>query len=68
MNEFESALRDKVSEAGRTLAEARLAGHDYEVHLHGARIRDLLDLAERHGIDTANWIDAAELETSGLGQ
>ncbi|GAB2864402.1 hypothetical protein [Lentzea nigeriaca] len=68
MNEFETALRDKVTDAGRTLTEARQAGHDYEVHLHSARIRDLLDLAERHGIDTHDWIDATQLESLESGR
>jgi hypothetical protein len=68
MNEFESVLRDKVTEAGRTLTEARQAGHDYEVHLHSARIRDLLDVADRHGIDTRDWIDTAQLESLGQGR
>ncbi|MEV6237528.1 hypothetical protein [Lentzea sp. NPDC051838] len=67
MSEFEAELRRRVAEAGKTLNQAKDAGHDYEVHLHGARIRDLLDLAARHGIDTTTWIDPALLESSGLG-
>lgn len=67
-SEFEAALRSKVAEAEKTLNQAREAGHDYEIHLHGARIRDLLDLAARHGIDTTRWIDPALLENSGLGR
>ncbi|NGY64329.1 hypothetical protein G7043_35985 [Lentzea sp. NEAU-D13] len=67
MSEFEAELRNKVAEAERTLHEARQAGHDYEIHLHTARIRDLLDLATRHGIDTTGWIAAALLENSGTG-
>ena len=68
MNEFEAELRSKVAEAEETLKQAREAGHDYEIHLHGARIRDLLDLAARNGIDTTAWIDSAMLEKSGLGR
>ena len=68
MSEFESELRSKIAEAERTLDVACLAGHDYEIHLHGARIRDLLDLAAQHGIDTNDWIDLALLENSGLGR
>lgn len=66
MSEFETELRNKVDEADRILREARRAGHDYEIHLHGARIRDLLDMAAEHGIDTTAWIDPALLEKSGL--
>ncbi|GLZ27896.1 hypothetical protein Lesp02_00860 [Lentzea sp. NBRC 105346] len=60
MNEFESTLRNKISEAVLTLGEAQQAGHEYEIHLHGARIRDLLDVAERHGIDTSGWVSPAQ--------
>lgn len=63
MNEFEAAPHDKVAETGRTLGEAHQAGHDYEVHLHSGRIRDLLDLTARHGIDTSDRIDATRLES-----
>jgi len=66
MSEFETELRNKVAEAEETLREALRAGHDYEIHLHGARIRDLLDRAAQHGIDTADWIAPALLENSGL--
>jgi hypothetical protein len=66
MSEFETELRNKVAEAGQTLAQALVAGHDYEVHLHSARIRDLLDRAAQHGIDTRDWIDPALLQSSGL--
>lgn len=68
MSEFERALRDQVDEAVQTLSVARQAGHDYEVHLHGARIRDLLDLAATHGIDTSDWVDQALLESATLGE
>lgn len=66
MSEFETELRNKVAEAEETLREALRAGHDYEIHLHGARIRDLLDRAAQHGIGTADWIAPALLENSGL--
>jgi hypothetical protein len=68
MSEFEAELRRKVAEAALTLREAQEAGHDYEMHLHSARIRDLLDRAAQHGIDTDGWIDPALLENSGLGR
>lgn len=67
MGEFKTELRSKVVEAERTLATAQQAGHEYEVHLHGARIRDLLDLAGRHGIDTRDWVDHALLDSASLG-
>lgn len=64
MTAFETTLRTEVTEALRTLAAARDAGHDYEVHLHVARLKDLLDMATRHGIDTSGWVRAAELESA----
>ncbi|WP_051784063.1 hypothetical protein [Lentzea aerocolonigenes] len=68
MNEFEAELRSKVSEAEEMLKQAVEAGHEYEIHLHSARIRDLLDRATQHGIDTTRWFDPALLENSGLGR
>ena len=68
MSEFERELRSKVAEAGETLKQAVEAGHEYEIHLHSARIRDLLDLAAQHGIDTTRWFDPMLLENSGLGR
>jgi hypothetical protein len=64
MSEFVTALRGRVQGAQEKLATAREAGHDYEVYLHIARIKDLLDLARRHGIDTTGWIDPADLTTT----
>ncbi|WP_132113360.1 hypothetical protein [Actinocrispum wychmicini] len=68
MSQFEAALRGQVQRARQTLTAAQRAGHDYEVHLHAARIRDLLDLAARHGIDTGDWIDPAVLESATVGE
>jgi hypothetical protein len=67
MSEFETALRRQVDTARQALAAATRARHDYEAHLHAARIRDLLDLAARHGIDTSAWVDPALLESASLG-
>ncbi|MFD8497363.1 hypothetical protein [Amycolatopsis sp. NPDC059657] len=64
MSEFVTVLRGRIQGAQEKLAAAREAGHDYEIYLHVARIKDLLDLAERHGVDTAAWIDPAELMTA----
>jgi len=43
------------------LRAAREAGHDHEAELHLARVRDLLELAGRHDVDTAGWVDPAVL-------
>lgn len=66
MDEFTTVLRGQVDDRLKTLDVARRAGHDYEVHLHGARIRDLLDMAARRGIATDNWVDPAVLEDALL--
>lgn len=68
MSEFTMVLRSQVAEAQRALVTAQEVGHDYEVHLHGARIRDLLDRAAQHGIDTGDWVDPAMLESASLGE
>ena len=61
MSEFASVLRSRVQSTQWKLAAAREAEHDYEIHLHVARIKDLLDLARRNDVDTTTWIDPAEL-------
>ncbi len=63
VSEFMTVLRDRITGAKDALDAARDAGHDHEVNLHIARLRDLLDLARRHDVDTAGWVDAAALAT-----
>ncbi|HVK25116.1 MAG TPA: hypothetical protein VM677_27480 [Actinokineospora sp.] len=67
MGEFETALRGQIAEALRRLDLAQRARLDYEAHLHAARIRDLLDVARRHDIDTAVWVDTDLLASADLG-
>lgn len=64
MSEFVTVLRGRIQGTHVKLAAARAAEHDYESYQHLARIKDLLDMAERHGIDTTAWIDPAELATA----
>ena len=66
MSVFETTLRGQVADVRQKLAVAQLAGLEYEVHLHAARIQDLLDLGARHGIDTSAWVDRALLESVSL--
>jgi hypothetical protein len=65
-SEFERALRGQVDQAREMLAVAQRAGHDYEAHLHAARIQDLLDLAARHGIGSDDWVEPALLASARL--
>ena len=67
MNEFTAVLRVQVDQATQAMATAKEARHDYEVQRHVARIRDLLDMAARHGIDTSDWVDPATLDHATLG-
>lgn len=66
MNVFETTLRGQVSDVQHKLALAQQAGLEYEAHLHGARIQDLLDLGVRHGIDTGAWVDPTLLDSVSL--
>lgn len=67
MTQFRTSLRSQVDHSLRMLAVARQAGHEYEAHLHGARIRDLLGRAATHGINTGDWVDPAVLDAVSLG-
>jgi hypothetical protein len=55
-NEFTAVLRDNIEGSQRSLKAAQQADHPYEVHLHSARLMDLLDRATENGIDTTRWI------------
>ncbi|WP_143021321.1 hypothetical protein [Prauserella marina] len=62
MSQFATVLRSRVDDAHQAMIAAQQAGHDYEVHLHSARLRDLLDLAARHDVDTTGWVDLTALD------
>ncbi|MFB9907858.1 hypothetical protein [Allokutzneria oryzae] len=66
MSEFGTTLRSQIEQRLAALVVALDAGHDHEVHLHGARIRDLLETAARHGVDTDGWVDPAVLDSAAL--
>ncbi|MEV4143850.1 hypothetical protein AB0J40_09300 [Amycolatopsis sp. NPDC049691] len=59
--EFVAVLRGRVTATVDALASAREAGLGHEVELHLGRLRDLLELAERHDVDVAGWVDPAVL-------
>ncbi|KAA2247316.1 hypothetical protein F0L68_40140 [Solihabitans fulvus] len=56
MSEFVTTLREQVRETQRALTAAQAARHPHEVRLHLARLRDLLEIAERHAVDTRDWV------------
>ncbi|MCE7002057.1 hypothetical protein LWC34_04340 [Kibdelosporangium philippinense] len=67
MSEFEAVVRSQTDQAKRTLTVARRAGHDYEVHLDAAQIRDRLDVAAGHGRRQSGRVDPV-LRSATLGE
>ena len=59
-------LRTQIDTAQRNLAVAEQAGETREVYLHQARLRYLIDIATRHGIDVTAWIDPSLLDPAML--
>ncbi|WP_406692556.1 hypothetical protein REH65_12505 [Saccharopolyspora sp. ID03-671] len=64
MNEFLTVLRDRIDAAQHGLEQAEKAGHEHEVHLHSARLLDLVDRATSHGVDTTEWVPSVVLATA----
>jgi hypothetical protein len=50
MTEFVDQMRERVSEALRDLAEARLAGDDYRAQVHTGELESFARLAAENGI------------------
>jgi len=61
MNEFATVLRENIETVQRRLRAAEQAGLEREVHLHSARLLDLVDRATRHGIDISGWVQPIAL-------
>jgi hypothetical protein len=64
MREFVTVLRDRIADVERDLKHAQEAGESHEIDLCTARLRDLLDVAHRQGVDTTGWIDPAVFPTT----
>jgi hypothetical protein len=64
MSGFAAVLREEVASTRRSLEAAQSAGQPFEVHLHSARLLDLLDRAQRNAVDTAGWVPEAELSVA----
>jgi hypothetical protein len=58
---FEAVARNKIDTVQQSLRIARQLDHPFEVHLHNARLLDLLERATLHAVDTAGWVDDAVL-------
>ncbi|GAA0635637.1 hypothetical protein GCM10010174_66640 [Kutzneria viridogrisea] len=61
MSQFATVLRENIETTQRHLTAAQEAGHPFEVHLHSARLMDLLDRAASNGVDTTGWVPEAAL-------
>jgi len=59
MSEFRTQLRGRVEEAQTAVRTAWRAGNEDEADRYAARLAELLELAGRHGVDTAGWVDPA---------
>lgn len=59
MSEFVKVLRGQVAQAHDTVNAAWKTGNEDRAGQGAARLAELLDLAERHGVDTSGWVDPA---------
>ncbi|HEY1972247.1 MAG TPA: hypothetical protein VGH89_30125 [Pseudonocardia sp.] len=59
MSEFARVLRAQVEHAHRELGAAWRGGNEERAASAAVRLAELLDLADRHGVDTTRWIDPA---------
>lgn len=56
MSQFEAALQREIEDAQQLLTAAEQAEDGGQFEQHRARLRDLLDVAARAGVDTSGWI------------
>lgn len=59
MSQFEAALQREIDQVQLSLTTAEPAEDDAQFEQHRARLRDLLDVAARAGVDTSGWISPA---------
>jgi len=52
-----ATLRDEIEQAVRAFVTAHRAGEPDEAHRYRARLKDLLEVAERTGVDAEAWVD-----------
>lgn len=65
LSAFVATLRGEVEQAQRAFMAAHLAGQPEEAQRHRARLKDLLEVAERTGVDAEAWIDPGVLVSLG---
>lgn len=56
MSQFAKSLHHGIAEAQRAAGVAQRAGHPYEAYLHRARLHDLLEVANRNGVEAHVWV------------
>jgi hypothetical protein len=59
VSEFSRVLRGQVGHVHDHVHSAWSAGNDDAATRGASRLSELLELAQRHGIDTARWLDPA---------
>jgi hypothetical protein len=59
MSQFEAALQREIEQVQQSLTTTDPAQDGGEFEQHLARLRDLLDVAARAGVDTSGWISPA---------
>jgi hypothetical protein len=64
MSEFTTVLHDSIMRSQHLLRAAQQAGHPFDVHLHSARLMDLLDRAADNDVDTTGWVHQDALSTA----
>ena len=63
MSEFMTTLQCGIEQAQRALVDAHLGGRPEEAQAHRARLKDLLEVADRTGVDPRAWVDPVILLT-----
>jgi len=63
LSAFVATLQGGVEQAQRAFLAAHLAGRAQEAQAHRARLKDLLEVAERSGVDAEPWVDPLVLVT-----
>jgi len=58
-----ATLQSGVEQAQRAFLAAHLSRQPEQAQTHRARLKDLLEIAERTGVDAETWVDPLVLAT-----
>ncbi|WP_171075153.1 hypothetical protein [Nonomuraea basaltis] len=67
MDDFAVEILAVISVATKNLDEARTTGDDHGVQMYSERVRYLLTVAQRHGVDTTSFSDVRAQIEAGEG-